>query len=58
MFPFRPEAAEVGGWAGRLDPRPRRQDAAQEENDVPVQQREQQDVQEEEMTTVAVFAWL
>lgn len=31
----RPEAAEVGGSARRLDPRPRRQDDAQEEDHVP-----------------------
>lgn len=54
----RPEAAEVGGSARRLDPRPRRQDAAQEEDHVPEEEDQVQpgeggrkDVREEEEVT-------
>lgn len=59
VCPRRPEAAEVGGSPRRLDPRPRRQDAAQEEDHV--QQEEgvrpsaggRQDVREQEEEEVA-----
>lgn len=65
--PHRPEAVEVGGASRRLDPRPRREDAAQKEDHVQqeedvrsTQGRRQQDTweQEEEEVAAAVCLWI
>ncbi len=64
VCPCRPEAAEVGGSARRLDPRPRRQDSAQEEGgvqeeeDVRPSEDGRQDVREQEEEEVAAGVWL